>query len=64
MVSGEQDLSSEDAFRAWGGLQGTEELAGKGALGESSATCREMGSVGKAGALESNPGLNPTSITK
>ena len=62
MVSGDQDPPSEDAFRAWG--PDTEEFAGRAAWGESSAVCREMGSVGKAGALESNPGLNPTSITK
>ena len=62
MVSGGQDRPSEDGFRAWG--PGTEELAGNGARGESSAARREMVSVGKAGDLESKPGLNPTSITK
>lgn len=53
----------EDAIRARG--LGIDKLAGQRGWGERAQLCIEkwFGTMGNAGALESNPGLNPTSTT-
>lgn len=53
----------EDAIRARD--LGTDKLAGLRGCGETAQLCIEkwFGTMGNAGAIESNPGLNPTSNT-